>query len=288
MRILVTGLDSFTGPYVQSELESKGYTVIGLSSDLTNAEAVSNELAETQPDAVVHLAGIAFVGHKDVKPFYEVNLIGTLNLLSALAQNVPNVQSILLVSSANVYGNQSEGILDEAVGPNPANDYAVSKWAMEQMARLWLDKLPLFIVRPFNYTGVGQSTLFVIPKIIGHFSEKKQVIELGNLDVWREYGDVRTVANIYMKLLEKSPVGETFNVCTGQAYSLREAITLCKKITGQHMDIKVNPKFVRANEVRVLKGNNRHLKEVIGDWKNYNLRETLIWMLQDKGVTVVI
>jgi nucleoside-diphosphate-sugar epimerase len=286
MRILVTGLDSFTGPYVQSELESKGHSVIGLSSDLTNAEAVSNELAETQPDAVVHLAGIAFVGHGDAKAFYEVNLIGTLNLLSALAQHVPNVRSILLVSSANVYGNRSEGILAEDVAPSPANDYAVSKWAMEKMARLWLDKLPLFIVRPFNYTGVGQSVLFVIPKIISHFLEKKQVIELGNLDVWREYGDVRTVANIYMKLLEKSPVGETFNICTGQAYSLREAITLCKKITGQHMDIEVNQKYVRANEVRVLKGNNKHLKEVIGNWKNYNLKETLIWMLQDQGARV--
>ena len=286
MRILVTGLDSFTGPYVQSELESKGHSVIGLSSDLTNTEAVSSELAKVQPDAVVHLAGIAFVGHGDAKAFYEVNLIGTRNLLSALVQHVPHVRSVLLVSSANVYGNRSEGILDERVTPDPANDYAISKWAMEQMARLWLDKLPLFIVRPFNYTGIGQSVLFVIPKIISHFSEKKQVIELGNLDVWREYGDVRTVANIYIKLLEKSPVGETFNICTGQAYSLREVITLCKKITGQRMDIEINPKYVRANEVRVLKGNNKHLKEVIGDWKNYNLKETLIWMLQDQGAKV--
>jgi GDP-6-deoxy-D-talose 4-dehydrogenase len=287
MRVLVTGLpDSFTGPYVQTELESQGHSVMAFASDLTDPEAVSKEIKEAQPDAVVHLAGIAFVGHGDANAFYEVNLIGTRNLLSALAQHVPDVKSVLLVSSANVYGNRSEGILDESVTPDPANDYAISKWSMEQMARLWLDKLPLFIVRPFNYTGVGQSAFFVIPKIISHFSEKKQVIELGNLEVWREYGDVRTVANVYMKLLEKSPVGETFNICTGQAYSLREVITLCKKITGQRMDIQINPNFVRANEVRVLKGNNKHLKEAIGDWKNYNLKETLIWMLQDQGATV--
>ena len=139
------------------------------------------------------------------------------------------------------------------------------------------------MVRPFNYTGVGQNALFVIPKIVAHFKEKKQVIELGNLDVWREYGDVRTVANIYTKLLEQSPVGDTFNICTGQAYSLREVITLCKKITGQSMDIQVNPRYVRTNEVRVLKGNNSHLKGVIGGWKNYNLKESLIWMLQGPG-----
>lgn len=282
MRVLVTGLDSFTGPYVQSELESNGHTVIALASDLTAPEAVSNEIAELQPDAVVHLAGIAFVGHGDANAFYQVNLIGTRNLLSALAQHAPNVQSVLLVSSANIYGNGSEGVLDEDVTPNPANDYAISKWAMERVAHLWLDKLPLFIVRPFNYTGVGQDPLFVIPKIVSHFKQEKQVIELGNLDVWREYGDVRTVANIYMKLLDKSPVGDTFNICTGQAYSLREVITLCKKHTGQRMDIEINPRYVRANEVRVLKGDNSRLKGVIGSWKHYNLKETLIWMLQDQ------
>ena len=76
-------------------------------------------------------------------------------------------------------------------------------------------------------------------------------------------------------------MGDTFNICTGQAYSLREVVTLCKKITGQRMDIEVNPKYIRANEVRVLKGNNSHLKSTIGSWKNYNLKESLIWMLQD-------
>ena len=283
MRVLVTGLDGFTGRYVQSDLESHGHEVMALTSDLTNPDAVSSEVAQLQPEAVVHLAGIAFVGHGNANAFYEVNLIGTRNLLSSLANHAPDVRSILLVSSANVYGNRSEGILSEEVTPDPANDYAISKWAMERMARLWLDQLPLFIVRPFNYTGVGQEAMFVIPKIVSHFVEEKQVIELGNLDVWREYGDVRTVASIYTKLLEQSPVGETFNICTGQAYSLREVVTLCKKITGQRMDIEVNPEFVRTNEVRVLKGDNSRLKALIGGWQNFNLRESLIWMLEGSG-----
>ena len=283
MRVLVTGLDGFTGRYVQSDLESHGHEVMALTSDLTNPDAVSSEVAQLQPEAVVHLAGIAFVGHGNANAFYEVNLIGTRNLLSSLAHHAPDVRSILLVSSANVYGNRSEGILSEEVTPDPANDYAISKWAMERMARLWLDQLPLFIVRPFNYTGVGQEAMFVIPKIVSHFVEEKQVIELGNLDVWREYGDVRTVASIYTKLLEQSPVGETFNICTGQAYSLREVVTLCKKITGQRMDIEVNPEFVRTNEVRVLKGDNSRLKALIGGWQNFNLRESLIWMLEGSG-----
>ena len=170
MRVLVTGLDGFTGRYMQPELESHGHEVMALTSDLTDPQAVASEVAHLKPEAVVHLAGIAFVGHGNANAFYEVNLIGTYNLLSALAQHVPDVRSVLLVSSANVYGNRSEGILSEDVTPNPANDYAVSKWSMERMAGLWLDKLPLFFVRPFNYTGVGQDNLFVIPKIVSHFN----------------------------------------------------------------------------------------------------------------------
>jgi len=281
MLTLVTGLNGFTGQYIKAELEANGHTVIGLSSDLTNFEAVTAEITRIQPEAVIHLAGIAFVGNANANAFYDVNLIGTRNLLDALAQNASNVQSVLLASSANIYGNRSEGILSEDAKPEPTNDYAVSKLAMEHMAHLWAERLPLFIVRPFNYTGVGQDEKFLIPKIVSHFREKKPVIELGNLEVWREFGDVRVVAEIYRKLLEKCPVGETLNVCTGQTYSLREVVALCEKITGHSIEIQVNSKFVRANEVRILTGDNSRLKNVIGDCHSYNLEDTLRWMLQE-------
>jgi len=285
MRILVTGLDGFTGRYVQSELEAHGHTVIGLSCDLTDVEAVAANVAKIEPEAVIHLAAVAFVGHGDANAFYNVNLIGTRNLLEAIAQHAPDVKSILLVSSANIYGNRSEGVLSEDSTPDPANDYAVSKYAMEQMARLWLEHLPLFIVRPFNYTGIGQDDKFLIPKIVAHFREKRAVIELGNLEVWREFGDVRAVAGIYRRLLEHRPVGETLNVCSGQTYSLQEVIALCEKITGHSIETQVNPQFVRANEVRVLKGDISRLKEVIGNWQAYSLETTLTWMLSAGKVT---
>lgn len=280
-KILVTGLDGFTGRYVQSELLTQGYTVVGLSSDLTAADDIDNEIEQMQPEAVIHLGGIAFVGHGNANAFYEVNLIGTLNLLKALAQHAPNVQSILLTSSANIYGNRTEGILNEDTLPDPINDYAVSKYAMEKMAQLWMNRLPVFIVRPFNYTGVGQDKDFLIPKIVAHFKEEKPVIELGNLNIWREFGDVRTVAETYRKLLEHCPVGKTLNVCTGQTYLLREVVTMCEKITGHSIEIKVNPQFVRANDVRELAGNNSRLKKCIGDQKIPHLEETLTWMLKE-------
>lgn len=279
--ILITGCDGFTGRYVQSELEAQNYTVVALTSDLTDFASLADEISKTQPDAVIHLAGIAFVGHGNANAFYEVNLLGTRNLLEALYQKAPNVSSILLASSANVYGNRAEGALDENTIPNPVNDYAVSKLAMEKMANLWCDRLPLFIVRPFNYTGIGQDENFLIPKIVSHFKNKKPVIELGNLDVWREFGDVRAVAYAYRKLIEQCPAGKILNICTGQSHSLRDIIALCEKLTGHKIEIKVNPKFVRANEVRELKGNNQRLLKQIGEWELPPLDETLNWMLNE-------
>lgn len=284
MHILVTGLDGFTGRYVQNELEAHGHSVAGLSCDLANYEAVSAEIARIQPEAVIHLAAVAFVDHGNANAFYEVNLIGTRNLLEALVSYVPKVCGVLLVSSANIYGNRSEGVLSEGARPDPANDYAVSKYAMEQMASLWVDRLPLFFVRPFNYTGVAQDKKFLIPKIVSHFREKREVIELGNLDVWRDFGDVRSVAGIYRELLESGPVGQVFNVCTGKTYSLREVVGLCEKVTGHTIEIKVNPDFVRPNEVRVLRGDNSRLKGLIGEWRTYSMEETLRWMLQEHSI----
>jgi GDP-6-deoxy-D-talose 4-dehydrogenase len=279
MRILVTGLNGFTGCHLQLELETHGHTVNGLSSNLTDPIAVAIEIAELKPEAVVHLGGISYVDHGNAREFYEVNLIGTRILLQALDQYATDVRSILLVSSANIYGNYTEDCLSEGTKPSPTNDYAVSKLAMEYMAQLWVERLPLFIVRPFNYTGVGQKKKFLIPKIISHFREKKTIIELGSLDVWRDIGDVRAVVNAYRRLLEHCPVGDTLNICTGQVHSLREVISMCKKITGHSVEIQVNPEFIRDNEVRVLRGSNNRLIEQIGEWNLLPLEETLIWML---------
>lgn len=280
MKVLVTGINGFTGRYVKKELEEHGHTVIGLRADITNLEAVDKEIEEIQPEAVVHLAGIAYVAHNLANPIYEVNLIGTRNFLQALAKYCPKIQSILLASSANVYGNSSQGNLTESTLAAPTNDYAVSKYSMELMAHLWMDQLPLFIARPFNYTGVGQNQRFLIPKIIAHFQQKKPTIELGNIEVWREFGDVRNVANSYRKLLELSPRGKTINICTGKTYSLLEVLSICEKITGHQIKIEVNPQMIRANEVSVLKGDSTYLQSLIGDLHSYHIEDTLRWMMQ--------
>jgi len=189
--------------------------------------------------------------------------------------------SFLTYLNSGIYGNRSEGSIGEDAFPNPANDYAVSKYSMELMGKLWSNTLPITFTRPFNYTGVGQSSDFLIPKIIDHFKAKRSIIELGNLDVWREFNDVRFIADSYVKLIEQASLlsGQAVNICTGKAYSLREVIALCEEISNHKIELHVNPQFVRANEVSVLKGSKKLLEQTIGSNTEYDLRQTLKWML---------
>lgn len=281
MRILVTGLSGFTGGYVKQALINRGHEVMGLESDLLDERLLSQEIASKKPQAVVHLAAVAFVAHGHAADFYRVNVVGTLNLLAALYQCCPNIDAVLLASSANVYGNQSVAVLDESCALQPANDYAVSKVAMEKMASLWQDRLPITIARPFNYTGVGQKAEFLIPKIVDHFRRRADSIRLGNLDVSREFNDVRFVAEVYADLIESNGSKQALNVCTGKAYALQAVIDLCQQITGHSLGVVVDPRFVRDNEVKVLAGSDRALRRLISVLPEYQLEQTLAWMLQE-------
>lgn len=297
-KILVTGADGFTGRYLAAELQRAGYEVHGLVHkpvvsgnvpgvsalhvvDLSDAAGLAAVVNEVQPDKVVHLAAIAFVAHGDIEAIYRTNLVGTRHLLEALAQSKAPLDAVLLASSANVYGNSVGGVLDENTPPAPANDYAVSKLAMEYVARLYTDRLPLITVRPFNYTGVGQAESFLIPKIVNHVRRRAQLIELGNLDVARDFSDVRNVVQLYRRLLEApAAVGQTFNVCSGQAWSLNDVLAMVCEISGHDFEVRVNPAFVRQNEVKTLVGSRAKLDAVVGEVPEIALRDTLRWMLE--------
>jgi GDP-6-deoxy-D-talose 4-dehydrogenase len=299
-KILVTGVDGFTGRYLAAKLHSAGYEVHGLVyrpiaggvagvsalhvGDLSNAAALKSIVQEVQPAKVAHLAAITFVAHGDVDAIYRTNLLGTRNLLEALSASKLPLTSVLLASSANVYGNSVGGKLDEATPAAPANDYAVSKLAMEHMARLYAERVPIVLVRPFNYTGVGQEQSFLIPKIISHVRKRAALIELGNLDVARDFSDVRNVVELYLRLLETpSAIGQTFNICSGIAWSLNDVLNMVREISGHNFEVQINPAFVRTNEVKILLGGRAKLDAAVGKVAEIPFRETLRWMLEDKN-----
>lgn len=296
-RVLVTGLAGFTGRHLAAELQAHGWEVHGLGQglapgleryqvvNLLDAPAVRAAVERVQPDAVVHLAAIAFVAHGDADALYQVNVLGTRHVLAALAALPRPPRRVLLASSANVYGNGAGGVLDEDAPVCPANDYAVSKLAMEHMARLWSDRLALTVVRPFNYTGRGQSVDFLLAKVVDHVRRRAPVIELGNLDVARDFSDVRAVVQAYRRLLVcDAAVGQTVNVCSGRALALREVLALAQALGGHALQVRVNPALVRAREVLSLCGSPARLQALVGaDWGVPPLEHTLRWMLDGGG-----
>jgi len=138
--------------------------------------------------------------------------------------------------------------------------------------------LPIIITRPFNYSGVGQHEIFVIPKIVRAFANRDSAIELGNLNVHREFNDVRDVCAAYISLLEAPCRNEKVNICSGNPVSLAEVIMLMESISGHHPEIKINQDFVRVNEIPMLVGSNERLKRITGLTFKYSINQTLSWM----------
>lgn len=295
-RVLITGAAGFTGLHLAERLAEDGHELHGLvhdagdaasplyaamhSADLRDMAALERVIAAVRPDAVVHLAAIAFVAHGDAAELYSTNILGTRNLLQALATAAERPGAVLVASSANIYGNRREGVLDEGMTPEPANDYGITKLACEMLARLYADRLPIITVRPFNYTGRGQSEAFLIPKIIAHARVRAPVIELGNTEVARDFSDVRGVVDAYARLLDApAAVGGVFNICSGTARTLAEVIAEVEAASGHRMEVRVNPAFVRADEVKTLCGSAVRLESVIGPLAMPPFAETIRWML---------
>ncbi len=291
-RVLVTGSEGFTGRYVCDEFTNAGWEVWGaglqpkpdnpryLNINLLQPETLELIDERAKPHVVVHLAASAFVAEADPTAFYNVNLLGTRHLLEALRTAPTPPHCTILASSANVYGNSTLEVLDETVAANPTNDYAVSKLAMEYLAKTYMTRLGIVITRPFNYTGVGQEPRYLIPKIVNHFKARVPHIELGNTHVARDFSDVRDVARAYRALAEAQPLGETFNLCSGEATALETCISMAAEITGHDMEVRVNPDFVRANEVKTLRGCSEKIDQVTGRQRRFGIRNTLEWMLQ--------
>jgi GDP-6-deoxy-D-talose 4-dehydrogenase len=275
-KILITGIDGFTGKYLSAYFSRMQYIVYGLSffrkdekkkvfqGDITNKEQLEQIVKAVNPDYIIHLAAISFVPHENHRDLYNVNVLGTQNILDVCIALNLEPRKIIIASSASVYGNVDVETLSEDFCPAPNTHYGNSKLSMEHIVRTYFDDLNILIVRPFNYTGPGQASHFVIPKIVDHFKENRSVIELGNINVYREYNDIHYLVEIYHQLMLHTYKSDVVNICSGNAISLNDVIALLRQITGNEIEIKVNPKFIRKNETETLSGSTRKLQSILG------------------------
>jgi nucleoside-diphosphate-sugar epimerase len=279
--VWVIGANSFTGKYLVPALQKSAYRVATTHVDITHAQAVEKAMLDIQPQYVINLAAISFVPDGEDESIYAVNTFGPQNILSACLKLPHSPKNIILASSANVYGVQVREQMDEACFPNPVNHYGCSKWSMEQIAKTYSDRLPITITRPFNYTGRGQDMKFLVPKIVEHFKHKAETIKLGNIDVWRDFSDVRWIAQAYTKLLSTSNQGlNTVNLCSGKLLSIRDIIELLQQITGHTLKVETDSSLVRQADIKRQYGDNQKLFSLTPKLLvPVEFKETLKWMV---------
>ena len=274
-KVLITGVSGFTGLHMQRRCECDGWDVFGLTNQpvLSNERVLCADLAETdriaewldgvRPDYVVHLAGMSHVVGEAL-PFYQVNVLGTESLLTAIKRAGLMPKKILIASSANIYGQTPKSPIGEDEPAMPVNHYGISKVAMELLVRQWFTQLPIAISRPFNYTGPGQSEAFVFAKLAGAFRRREPSIRLGNVKVARDLSDVKFVVEAYYRLLLSPFAGDVVNICSGRPIAVRDALDILGELTGHDPRIEVDPELVRGNDIELMVGDPTRLHSIIG------------------------
>ncbi len=286
MRVLVTGSKGFVGHWLIAHLQDQGDEVIGLDAevDITEPAGLKEAVVSAAPDAICHLAALSSVGASwgASQPTYEVNTVGTSNLLdAALACN--RRPRVLVVSSSEVYGKVSPADLPLAEDRPfaPVSPYAASKAAAEMVGlQAWLGSgLEVVRARPFNHTGPGQRPDFVVPALAEQVAAAllggADRLVTGNLEARRDISDVRDVVRAYRRLLVDGAAGEVYNVCRGEAVSISHVAERLLALAGADLPIVVDPARVRPVEIPELRGDRRRVERATGWRPEIPLDDTL-------------
>ncbi len=289
-RLMVTGATGFVGGFIRQAVEAKENSYgLGLiapkAMELRDPESVTKACAEAQPDFVIHLAAQSFVPDSFSNPreTYEVNFFGTLHLLQGLKKNGFKGR-LLYVGSGDMYGLVTPEILPvtENIPLKPRNPYAVSKVAAEALCYQWsqTEGVDVVMVRPFNHIGPGQSDRFVVSDFARQVMEiklglRKAEISVGDIDVTRDFTDVRDVVRAYLMLLSDGINGEAYNVCSGKEHSIRGMLESLLALAGVTVNIHQDSARLRPAEQRRVYGSYDKLRSSTGWQPEIGLQQSL-------------
>lgn len=258
--------------------------------NLLQPDTISEEVARTRPDAVIHLAAQSFVpeSFRDPIKTFDVNFYGTYHLLAAL-RHTGFSGRVLYVSSGDIYGmvpEQDMPIRENRL-PAPRSPYSVSKVAAETLCGQWVrsEDMDIVVARPFNHIGPGQDQRFAVSDFAAQIVEISQgkrppMLSVGDIDVTRDFLDVRDVIRAYFSLLEQGRTGQTYNVCSGKERTLRDLIEIMARLKKISLDINIDPKRLRANEQRRVVGDPTLLRDHTGWLPQQPIEDTLASILR--------
>ena len=305
LKVFISGATGFVGRHLINFLKSPAYKIYGTSFpekpkpsdkrknivylDIKSEKAVDEAIKRIKPDWVFHLAAISNVrfSWENRKETLETNFIGTFFLFEAVRKYVPKSR-ILFVSSCDVYGASSAvRALKEIDSFNFTSPYAFTKVGGELLSKLYaqVDGLDVVVARPFPHTGPGQSPDFVCSDWAYQIARIEKglidpVIKAGNIEIQRDFSDVRDVVRAYLLLMRKGKKGEVYNVCSGKLISLKEILGILVSFSSQKIKVKIDPKKKRKVDIPYLLGDNKKIRKETS-WKpEIPIEKTLLDLLE--------
>jgi len=301
MRVLVTGVTGFVGGWMAKALRRAGHEVLAPPDrvDVTDGDAVTDEMRRLGPDAVAHLAAVAFAPDAGADPLHAfgVTLGGTINVLEAVRLMDPP-PAVLVSGSSEVYGSPrpADLPLTERSPLRPRTAYALSKAAQEGVCQAYAARhgLRLVVTRSFNHVGPDQRGVFVVPALAERVravaAGDAHDIPVGNLDVRRDLTDVRDVVSGYVGLLSGlldgriPPGGICLNVCSGRSVAIRFVLEELCRLAAVEPRIRVEPSLVRTDDPPEIRGDGSELDRLTGWRPTTTLETTLadVWASLDR------
>jgi GDP-4-dehydro-6-deoxy-D-mannose reductase len=296
-RTLITGSSGFFGSHLSRYLLAKNLHVAGFDilpanhvehfyqGELSDKDAIAHALNEFKPNVIFHLAGL--IKSDEPQELYNSNVQATVTLLETVVESNLKPQ-IILASSSAVYGLTSgKKKIDEKSQIHPVTHYAVSKAAQELLALRYFDAglLNVKIIRIFNLLGPGQSPALACSAFAKQIAlaEKNNIDEIitGNLDALRDFVDVRDAVRAFEMIVKHGEAGEIYNVCSGQAVSLKECLGEMMSQSQKQLSARVDAQKIQTNDIPIQVGGYQKIKKACGWSPEFSLKESLTDLLND-------
>lgn len=292
-RILITGAAGFVGRHLSAALSAAypNANLVTPGTDVRDAAAISAVVQDTSPEVCVHLAAVSTVAAaaRDEAQTWQVNLHGTLHLARAILRHAPHCV-MLFVSSSDAYGSSfRQGIpVTEDTALAPMNIYGATKAAADlALGSMALQGLRVVRLRTFNHTGPGQAAEFVVAAFARQIARivaglQPPLLQVGNLDAWRDFLDVRDVCRAYVACIARRDTlapGTILNLASGQARRIGDVLSELQGMAGVEIEVRVDQSRVRESDLRLACGDATRARELLGwvpatPW-NMTLRDVL-------------